>query len=326
MQRFKKIICVVTSDSSSGDTLKRAVALANNSQAQLTVVKVIEKIPSNIRIPDSTLSPEKIQACIIAEHRRELTELIAPWRNDTEIQTKVLIGIPFLEVIREVLRNDHDLVIKAVESDGRLKSVIGSNDMHLLRKCPCLVWLVKPGAPTSYRRILAAVDVDDYADPEELNVRRLLTDKVIDMASSLALSEFAELHIAHAWEAIGETDLRSGFIKISEQDTAAYIDKVKQQHSVSLNKIMDEINIKLGRSSFEYLNPQSHLLKGQPHKEIPALADKIEADIVVMGTVARTGISGFFMGNTAETILNRIDCSVLAVKPPGFVTPVTLEK
>lgn len=47
--------------------------------------------------------------------------------------------------------------------------------------------------------------------------------------------------------------------------------------------------------------------------------------LVVMGTAARTGIPGFIMGNTAETILNRPDCSVLAVKPPGFVTPVTVE-
>jgi nucleotide-binding universal stress UspA family protein len=44
-----------------------------------------------------------------------------------------------------------------------------------------------------------------------------------------------------------------------------------------------------------------------------------------MGTVARTGISGFLMGNTAETILNQIDCSVLAIKPPDFQTPVTLQ-
>jgi universal stress protein E len=45
---------------------------------------------------------------------------------------------------------------------------------------------------------------------------------------------------------------------------------------------------------------------------------------VVMGTVARTGVPGFIMGNTAETILSQIDCSVLAIKPPGFTTPVTL--
>lgn len=43
-----------------------------------------------------------------------------------------------------------------------------------------------------------------------------------------------------------------------------------------------------------------------------------------MGTVARTSLPGFFMGNTAEDVLSQLDCSVLAVKPPGFVTPVTL--
>ena len=46
--------------------------------------------------------------------------------------------------------------------------------------------------------------------------------------------------------------------------------------------------------------------------------------LIIMGTVGRTGIPGFIMGNTAETILNRIDCSVLAIKPDGFVTPVRL--
>jgi universal stress protein E len=44
----------------------------------------------------------------------------------------------------------------------------------------------------------------------------------------------------------------------------------------------------------------------------------------VMGTLGRAGIGGILIGNTAETILNRIDCSVMAIKPRGFVTPVTL--
>ena len=73
------------------------------------------------------------------------------------------------------------------------------------------------------------------------------------------------------------------------------------------------------------IRPQTHLLKGWARKEVPLLAKRIEADLVVMGTVVRTGVPGFFMGNTAETILDQIDCSVLAIKPSGFVTPVTLE-
>lgn len=57
---------------------------------------------------------------------------------------------------------------------------------------------------------------------------------------------------------------------------------------------------------------------------MPQLIKDLGAELVVMGTVGRTGIPGFIIGNTAETILNQIECSVLAVKPAGFVTPVTL--
>jgi nucleotide-binding universal stress UspA family protein len=80
----------------------------------------------------------------------------------------------------------------------------------------------------------------------------------------------------------------------------------------------------LGDETIGYLKPKTHLVKGWARKEIPALAKQIGADLVVMGTVARTGVAGFIMGNTAEAILGQIECSVLAIKPPGFVTPVTL--
>lgn len=43
------------------------------------------------------------------------------------------------------------------------------------------------------------------------------------------------------------------------------------------------------------------------------------------GAVARTGVEGFILGNTADTILRQTACSVLAVEPPAFVTPVTRE-
>lgn len=75
----------------------------------------------------------------------------------------------------------------------------------------------------------------------------------------------------------------------------------------------------------DYLKVRVHLIEGWARKEIPVLAKRIDADLVVMGTVARTGLAGFIMGNTAETILNRIGCAVLAIKPPGFATPVMLE-
>jgi nucleotide-binding universal stress UspA family protein len=47
-----------------------------------------------------------------------------------------------------------------------------------------------------------------------------------------------------------------------------------------------------------------------------------DIDILVMGTVARTGIAGFIIGNTAENILQTVTCSLLARKPNGFISPV----
>ena len=325
MYRFKNILCVMVSGLEGEVALERAVALADNNQAHLTVVEVIDEIPPNTKLLDRVLSPDDLHAKMIEEHRQRLEELVIPWRKNVEIQIKILSGIPFLEIIKEVLRNDRDLVIKTTENSGLLDRVFGSDDMHLLRKCPCPIWLVKPESPKAYQRILAAVDVNDEYPSEELNTRHLLNLQILEMASSLSLSEFAELYIAHAWDAIAEGAMRAGFIQNPEDKIVTYVEEVRQQHKQNLNILMDEVIGKLGQNALEYLKPRIHLLKGSPRKEIPAFTSEIEADLVVMGTVARTGLSGFFMGNTAETILNQLDCSVLAIKPPGFETPVTLE-
>jgi nucleotide-binding universal stress UspA family protein len=66
------------------------------------------------------------------------------------------------------------------------------------------------------------------------------------------------------------------------------------------------------------------LLKGDAEALIPALAKRKGVELIVMGTVCRTGIAGFIIGNTAENILQQVDCSVLTVKPEGFVSPVKL--
>ncbi len=72
----------------------------------------------------------------------------------------------------------------------------------------------------------------------------------------------------------------------------------------------------LGKDSLNYLKPQLHLVKGLANKEIPLLAQEIEADLLVMGTVGRTGVQGFAIGNTAETVFDRTDCTVLTIRTP----------
>lgn len=323
MQRFKNILCVTTSVDSNNLALTRAVALAKNNQAELKVVVVIDEVPPNTKLLERVLLPEDIQSKIIAKHEQGLQEAIAPHGEELTIQTKVLVGMPFLEIIREILRDNHDLVIKAAENGGILDRVFGSEDMHLLRKCPCPVWLVKPGPQHSYKRILAAVDVEDSYPSDELNYREKLNNQILDMSSSLALSEFAKLDVINVWEAIGENALQIGLFNNQEDVVDAYFREVEDNHRKNLEVLVANTLKNVGQDTAEFLKPEQHLVKGAPRDVIPEYAESLDVDLVVLGTVARTGIKGLFMGNTAETILNRLSCSVLAIKPPGFVTPVT---
>ncbi|MGB8712958.1 MAG: universal stress protein, partial [Onishia taeanensis] len=231
-----------------------------------------------------------------------------------------LTGITFIEVIRAVLRDHHDLVIKTAENPEWSRLLFGSDDMHLMRKCPCPVWLMKPEETTSYRRIVAAVDIDVYqAEPEE----QALNDSILDVASSLALSEFAELHLVHAWDAP-----EAGFVSIWSNDPDRMerhlLEGEYHRHKAGMDRLSHRLRERIGLETHEYLSPRVHMPMGQARKQLPQLVDKLEADLVVMGTVVRTGIPGFIIGNTAEAVLYQLQCSVLALKPQGFVSPVTL--
>lgn len=329
MRRFKNILCVIEHGEASKPALDRAVALAENNQASLTVVDVIPRVPSGIGMPDGGPISGELQAAMVREHEARMETLIEPYRQRLDIQHKVLLGTSFLEVIREVLRNGHDLVIKCPESPSWLDRFFSGDDMHLLRKCPCPVWFVKLQVPKTYQRILAAVDVDDGYPPRELETRHRLSVQILEMAASLAVSESAELHVVHAWESMRE--MVSAFMMtsdFSEKVIAANIEQERRQQQRLLDEFIRnlKINSHAARDALDYLRPLTHLLKGAARKEIPALAKRLQVDCIVMGTVARTGIRGFFMGNTAETILEQIDCSVLAIKPQEFVTPVTLDE
>jgi nucleotide-binding universal stress UspA family protein len=66
-----------------------------------------------------------------------------------------------------------------------------------------------------------------------------------------------------------------------------------------------------------------HLPKATARSELPTLAARVGADLVILGTLGRTGVPGLSIGDTAEAVLHQAACSVLALKPPGFVSPVT---
>ena len=320
MKQFKSILCAMTNGEMNGPTLERAVSLAENNQAKLTVVNVIPRVTMTNKMPYGVPISADFQAAMKDDCMQTLDSFVEPFRQRLHIQHEVLMGTGFLEIIRNVLRNGHDLVIKAAENPDLMERLFGSGDMHLLRKCPCPVWLTKPGEKPIYDCILAAVDFDlNTPNTEEQD----LNQHILDLSSSLALSKFAALHLVHAWDAVGELTVRT-WSDNSNEAALNYIKGERLCHQRGLDHLRDQLKQQIGIEAYDYLSPHFHLQQGAAIKVIPEAAKQLKADLVIMGTVARTGISGLLIGNTAETILEQLQCSVLAIKPQGFISPVKL--
>jgi nucleotide-binding universal stress UspA family protein len=262
----------------------------------------------------------------IKEQKAALDQLSKWVAGRVEIETKIVEGKPFLEIIREVLGNGRDLVVKSAGREGGTTGwLFGTTDMHLLRKCPCPVWLIKSTEPAPIQRILAAVDFNDL-DPPDQDTAEPQNRMILELAGSLAFLERSEYHVVHAWQATGEHLIRSGRTGIAIEEVDSYVSEVRLKHRYWLDRLLRKARKWIGPETFDAVKPKTHVLKGMASEIIPTLARELETGLIVMGTVARTGIPGFIIGNTAESVLSQIDCSVLAVKPPGFVTPVTPEE
>jgi universal stress protein E len=325
MKHLTNILYVLDQEAEQPCGLERAVALARGNQARLKVVSVIESLPAGAPLDGLDLTTDDLQAASLAESERRLSALVEPLRDSVQIETEVLIGKLFIEVIREVLRHEHDLVMKCVSDKEPMAALFGSADLQLLRQCPCPLWLGRPQDALNYRRVLAAVDVEPLASPKEQTQQQALNAAILDLAAALATSEFAELHVVHVWNALGEPILRGGMIATpAETKIDAYLEAERRRHGQGLERALADLESRLGTETLSWLKPIRHLPKGSPREELPVLATRIDADILVLGTLGRTGVSGLLIGNTAESVLQRINCAVLAVKPDGFVSPVAV--
>lgn len=320
MKRFRNILYVAHP---SGVVLKafhHAVGLAERNDARLTVLQVIEKIPPYL----NRLTPFMLRQIRLEEHKAALNRLCEWVKGRVKTEAKLVEGKPFLEVIRDVLRNERDLVVKSAEGgDGAMTRLFGTTDMHLLRKCPCPVWLIKSTELTPFRRIMAAVDFNEL-DPTDPDSTEPLNRKILELAGSLAFLAQSELHVVHAWSPVGESHLRG--TGMTTEEVASYLKDIRMIHRRWFDRLMRKAKKWIGPEEYQAIKPKTHLPNGDAREVIPDIARTLGVDLIVMGTVARTGIPGLFIGNTAESILSGIDCSVLAVKPEGFVTPIKLEE
>jgi nucleotide-binding universal stress UspA family protein len=320
MQRFRNILVVIERESRHEAAFARALWLARANGARLTfldlagdsageLARLLQALPlaSGGAAGDAAAGLHAERAEAFAGRARA---------EGVEAQAAVETGPPFLAVIRRVLRDGHDLVLKG-QHTGASGVVAGFRgpDLHLMRKCPCPVWIVKDEVAGGSRRILACVDPD--SDPGD-ETRAGLNRTVLELAVSLAERDGASVDILGVWRLEAEGILRSGRFELVPGEVDRLIERERKASLARLEALVAPFADRPVRLNILHL-------KGIPGDAIPDHAAQAGIDTVVMGTVGRIGIAGIFVGNTAETVLTRVRCAVLTVKPPGFASPVTLE-
>jgi len=312
---FKSVLAVCDGGRGDATTLAIAADIVSDSGGQLMVMGLVDPPSGLPRLARRTgVDPGDIVERLVVEERRRLRSLLAQLSVPHEIE--VCSGKPFLEIIRDVIAAGRDLVIKAAEaSAGGPRSLFTSTDQHLLRKCPAPVWLHMPDTPRPARAVLAAVDVDLDATSQPETLQRL-NRHVVETAAKTAQLTGATLHVLHAWNAPGEGMMWMwSNAPDPKSEVDAYLQWVFDQSRHNIDKLVDGLAVPPA-------NLHKHSVRGEARDVIPQQVVKLGIDILVMGSIARTGIPGFIIGNTAEDVLNRVECSVVIVKPPGYVSPV----
>ena len=204
MHRFKNILFSPLGKRDNPAALRRIAGIAGRNSGRLTLLGVAPEPPMLQRVLQS---PDLVDKVIQAQ-RDELDKKLQRWaaHDATGAACAVEVGDPALTIIRHVITNQHDLVVVTTDEDREDHATI----RRLLRKCPCPVWLIKPQATKAYRCILAAVDVYDGYAPREMETRLALNREILEKASAVAVADFVELNIVHAWQAVSECTMRRG--------------------------------------------------------------------------------------------------------------------
>ncbi len=297
-----------TADETEG--LKQALSLARNNNAPLSVLVVCPEFPDDF--PDYR---KKFEESLIAQAEasiRSTKEAIKLEEGSVDISIELVSDkTPSIKIIQYVLQHDHDLLIKEAEPRDGGGSGFKAIDMELLRKCPCPVWLCRPIAH-SKQHIQVAVAIDPEGTEQ---AAENLSKRMLELSRSLADSCSGELYIVSCWDYEFESFLRGSiWVKVSDEKIIETVLDTQRDHRAALDRLIKASGISGSQ--------RVHHLRGRAEECIPMFVKDKKIDILVMGTVARTGIPGFVIGNTAENIVQKLSCSLMALKPQGFVSPV----
>jgi len=314
MEKRHHIVCVIegTDVLNESGALATALSLARNQGAVLSILVLGPALPGGLSSYHAAFDD------FLRDRAKRLLESARkalPANPDADLDEPVIAvrsgHAPHILAIQYIMQEGCDLLIKTAEPTPNHRG-FRALDMGLLRKCPIplLLYRSQKSPPVRFEHIAVAIDPGQPDSAEYAFAKTLLE-------SGLALGNMlqADVSVISCWESFTEDYLRNHiFARIDEQELNRAARAEEQAHFDALSGLVQAVKADPP--------PSIRHPRGRPEELIPRFVSDYDIDLLVMGTVARTGIPGFLIGNTAENVLQGIECSLLALKPPGFVCPV----
>ena len=303
--KFNNILVVLNPENDKQYALARAVRLVKEQKSEvpvkITVFLAAYDLSYEISALLSAEEREEMHRGVIAQRQKEIQPYLEKYADPMiEFRPIVVWSSNEAEAISvEVEKNNYDLVVKYTKEEESLTSLIFTPmDWQLLRKCPTPMLVVRDGDWKHQRRILVAVNVSGDEDYHE-TFNKSLVSLSINVADNL---ERGNIHLVSAYP---PTPINMA-IDLPEFHTSEYTNGIRGQYL---------INMKALRQSFGIDEDHTHVREGFPEDVIPDVAKELEAELVVLGTLGRTGLSAALLGNTAEHVISKLSCNLLGIKP-----------
>lgn len=310
-QNYRRILVATDFSPHADAALKQAVWLARQTGAKLVVAHAIPDLHRAVtsgsywaKLDQSYVEGEQfedfereVQLSSETKMRRLVANLSAV---DLDVTVETLLGDPFVAITHAVQHGGYDLVLVGTRGLAAWEQfLIGSTAKRLIRKCPATVWIVKSEHVGPPKAVLAATDFSDVS-------RRAVLEGL-----GIARQASAEFHLLHVVDSIDvPEDIISRIPKGSSLRR-----EIDEEAKHRLNAFVESLDTEPNKV-------QRHLSWGTPWQEVGRLAQHLNVDLIALGTVGRSGVKGLLLGNTAEKVLGTCDCSILTVKPAGFVSPI----
>lgn len=297
--KLTNILVVVDKRMRSTTALERGVTLARKYGAQLHLC-IFDSDPL-IEHAVTLLEPEALKLLrteYLAERQTWLATQAAAWaEHGVRIKYDVIWAPkPHEEILKKVREIGPDLLIKDIHSEPMQQRLSHSPlDRQVLRYCPVPVMLVGPSAKYRPRRIVVAVDTKMTSfRPGPLN------DEMFSAAELISQSFDAELHAAHVTMPFSPFEVAS----MSLADIYA---KFLFAESQAFRDIC---------LSHDVAHDNQHLLNGNTAIEIARLTQRMDIDVLILGSNDCTAENRFMLGSTVESLLGQVDCEILIIKNP----------